>query len=159
MISQASWLSIVVSFSLALVLELIRLPVMLAELRPEWLVVTMIYWTLRAPLTMGMTAAFLVGLVLDVMGGAYLGINSLALCLVCYLAIGMHKRFKMFPMLQQAVFAFILVLGYLMVVYTFMGLLSQAEDVMSIFLSACASAFIWPILVVLYDRLSMALRL
>lgn len=159
MISQASWLSIVVSFSLALVLELIRLPVMLAELRPEWLVVTMIYWTLRAPFTMGMTAAFLVGLVLDVMGGGYLGINSLALCLVCYLAIGMHKRFKMFPMLQQAVFAFILVLGYLMVVYTFMGLLSQAEDVRSIFLSACASAFIWPILVVLYDRLSMALRL
>jgi rod shape-determining protein MreD len=159
MISQASWLAILFSFCIALVLELIRLPVAISEFRPEWLVLTMIYWTLRSPMTMGLGAAFFVGIILDVMAGTYLGINSLALCLVCYLAIGMHKRFKMFPIAQQAAVAFVLVLVHLVVVYTFSTLLSRAEDGWGIFLSACASAFFWPILVVLYDRLNMGLRL
>ncbi len=102
MISRPSLSAVIATFVVSLILELIRLPEMISMLRPEWLVLTVFFWTLRAPNLVGITVAFFVGLLLDVVSGSYLGVNALALCIVAYLAIGMHKRFKLYPLLQQS---------------------------------------------------------
>lgn len=158
MIYQPSIFAIVLTFVVSLLFELIHLPQMLSLYRPEWLVLTVFFWTLRAPTHVGIAVGFFVGLLLDVLSGVYFGINALALSIVSYLAVGMHKRFKLYPLLQQSFVAFAIVLVHLLIVNTFTSLLSRGEDASTLFMRAVLSAFVWPILVVVYDRISMALR-
>ncbi|KZX77267.1 hypothetical protein A3715_05640 [Oleiphilus sp. HI0009] len=158
MIYQPSMLAVVITFMLSVILELIYLPAMISLFRPEWLVMTVFFWTLRSPSTVGITVGFFIGLLLDVISGVYLGINALALSIVSYLAIGMHKRFKLYPLLQQSLVAFVVVIIHLLIVNTFTSLLSRAEAPSDLLLRAMFSGFLWPILVVVYDRISFALR-
>lgn len=158
MIYQPSVIAITVTFMVSVVLELIYLPTMLATLRPEWLVLTVFFWTLRSPGSVGIAVGFIVGLVLDVISGVYLGVNALALSIVSYLAIGMHKRFKLYPLLQQSLVAFAIVIIHLFISNIFVSLLSRGHDPAQLLVQAMVSGFVWPILVVIYDRLSMAMR-
>ena len=158
MIHQPGLLAVGLTFALSLVLELIRLPPMIASLRPEWLVLTVFFWTLRAPALVGIFVGFVVGLILDVMSGTYLGVNALALSIVAYLAIGMHKRFKLYPLLQQSLVASVVVVIHLLIMNTFVSLLDRGEAPTDLVLRAIVSGCFWPILVVIYDRISMALR-
>lgn len=158
MIYQPSVIAITVTFMVSIVLELIYLPTMLATLRPEWLVLTVFFWTLRSPGSVGIAVGFVVGLVLDVISGVYLGVNALALSIVSYLAIGMHKRFKLYPLLQQSLVAFVIVIIHLFISNIFVSLLSRGHDPGQLLVQAMVSGFVWPILVVIYDRLSMAMR-
>ena len=158
MIYQPSFIAITVTFMISLVLELIFLPPMMANLRPEWLVLTVFFWTLRSPSSVGIAVGFLIGLLLDVVSGVYLGVNALALSIVAYLAIGMHKRFKLYPLLQQSFVAFVIVLIHLLISNTFTSLLSRGQAPSQLLVQAIVSGFFWPILVVIYDRVSMALR-
>ena len=153
-----SWLAVIVSFFVAMVLELVSLPDLVVILRPEWLVLTVIYWVLRHPEKMGVAAGFLTGLAMDVMSGSYFGIHSLALSLVCYLVLGMHQRLKMFPVIQQSAVIFFITGIHLMIVYTMRSLLSVADGGLEYLWQALVSAFVWPFVVVLYDRLVFALR-
>jgi len=153
-----SWLAVAISFFVAAVLELVSLPDMLVVLRPEWLVLTVIYWLLRHPEKVGIAIGFGTGLAMDVMSGSYFGIHALALSLVCYLVLGMHKRLKMFPVIQQSAVIFFITGIHLMIVYTMRSLLSVADSGLEYLWQALVSAFVWPFVVVLYDRLVFALR-
>jgi len=158
MIYQPSIFAIVVTFAISLTFELVRLPDMLSLLRPEWLVLTVFFWTLRSPSMVGIAVGFSVGLLLDVVSGVYLGINALALSIVSYLAVGMHKRFKLYPLMQQSFVAFVVVLIHLLIVNTFTSLLSRGEAPVDLLLRSIFSGLVWPIVVVVYDRLNIALR-
>ena len=55
---------------IALILMLIPLPEWAHSLRPEWLVLVLIYWTMALPHRVGIGTAFCCGLLLDVLRGA-----------------------------------------------------------------------------------------
>ncbi len=131
---------------------------MLAFLRPEWLVLTLIYWLLRHPEKIGIMTGVCIGLMMDVLSGSYLGVHILSLSLICYLVLTMHKRLKMFPLIQQSVVVFFIVSIQLMVVYTLRSVLGVSDMGLSYLWQALASAFFWPMVVILSDRLAFALR-
>lgn len=153
-----SWLAVILSFVIAAVLELVSMPGFLDAYRPEWLVLTVVYWLIRHPEKMGIVAGFITGLAMDVMSGSYFGIHSLALSLVCYLVLGMHRRLKMFPVIQQSMVMFFIAGIHLMIVYTMRSLLSVADNGLEYMWQAFVSALVWPLILVLYDRLVFALR-
>lgn len=153
-----SWLAVLVSFVIAMVLELVVLPDRVLFLRPEWLTITLVYWMLRRPDKVGIAFGFGTGIVMDVMSGTYFGIHALALSLVSYLVLGMHKRLKMFPILQQAAIIFVVTGIQLMIVYTLRSVLSVADNGLEYLWHALMSAIVWPFVVVLYDRLAFSLR-
>lgn len=153
-----SWLAVFISFLFAAVLELIVLPDMVAFLRPEWLVLTLIYWLLRYPGEIGIATGAIIGLVLDVLSGSYLGIHMLAASLICYLILSMHNRLKMFPVLQQSIVIFFIVGVHLMIVFTLRSALSVNDGGLRYLWQAFSSAVVWPVVLILYDRLVFALR-
>jgi len=157
-INRLSWLAVFLSFLFAAILELNLLPEIVAFLRPEWLVLTLIYWLLRHPEKVGIMMGLLIGLVMDVLSGSYLGIHMLSLSLICYLVLSMHKRLKMFPLGQQCVVVFFIVGIQLMVVYTLRSILGVSDVGLTYLWQALSSAFFWPMIVILTDRLAFALR-
>lgn len=155
---HVSYPVIIVSFLVAAIFELIELPGAIAHLRPEWLVLTLLYWLLRHPEKVGLATACVIGILMDVMLGTYLGVHMLSMSIIAYLVLTMHQRLKMFPMAQQAIIIFLVVGIQLMVVHTLKTQLSVAESGLSYLWQAFTSALVWPFVVILYDRLVFAFR-
>ena len=151
--ARFSWLAVLVSFLAAAILEVLGLPDILLKFRPEWLVITLIYWQLRYPDKIGISTAILLGLMMDVISGMTFGTHVLA-----YSVLSVHQRLKMFPVIQQSVIVFFLVGIQLMVVYLLSMALQGSQSGLSYLWLAFTSAIAWPLVLILTDRLALSLR-
>jgi len=101
---------VIASLGIALTLTVLPMPHWAAELRPQWVALTLIYWSLTQPERIGVFWAFGTGLLLDVISGTVLGQNAFTLSAVAYLAIELHQRIRIFPLWQQALSVWVLLL-------------------------------------------------
>jgi rod shape-determining protein MreD len=156
--SRVSWLAVVLSFAGASVLELLVMPQSLLSFRPEWVVLTLIYWLIRHPEKIGLLTAFIVGLLMDVISSSYMGVHVISCCIISYLILTMHQRLKMFPVVQQSLVIFFVVSILLVIVMTIRSSLGGIDSSMSYLGAALSSALVWPFVVIITDRLVFALR-
>lgn len=133
----------VISLVLAVMLYATPLPTMIGFGRPEWVGLVMIYWAVFTPTRMGPGVAWVIGLVLDVLHGALLGKNALAMLVLVFLAQRLHKRLKMFPAIQQAGIVFILIGLQLLLLHWIDSLLGNPVRTMWFLLPAATSALFW----------------
>lgn len=156
--ARFSWLAVFVSFLAAAILEVLMLPDILLKFRPEWVVITLIYWLLRHPDQIGISSAIVLGLMMDVISGMTFGVHVLAYSVMTYLVLSMHQRLKMFPVIQQSVIVFFFVGIQLMIVYLLSMALQGSQSGLSYLWLAFTSALAWPLVLILTDRLSLSLR-
>ncbi len=95
-------LAIVLSFAAALLLTIVPLADALRPLRPDWVGLTLIYWTLMLPDRVSVGTGWLVGLLLDVLTGSLLGEHAFGLAVVAFLCVRLHQRIRVYPLWQQA---------------------------------------------------------
>lgn len=107
---SGAWL-IALSFLLALAFSSMPLPPRIELLQPNWVCLALIYWSLNMPRRVGMGAAWTLGLLLDVSRGALLGQHALALTVVTFITLKMHRRLRLYPLWRQS----LAVLGLLFV--------------------------------------------
>jgi rod shape-determining protein MreD len=100
------------SFFIALLLNSVPLTPVLALFYPLWLPLVLIYWVMVLPEHVHLTLAWMLGLIVDVLHGNYLGEHSLLLCIIAFLAYRFHLRFRMFPLPQQVLFVLVLLSIY-----------------------------------------------
>ncbi|GMR03644.1 MAG: rod shape-determining protein MreD [Gammaproteobacteria bacterium] len=144
-----SRVTIAVTFIVALILNVIPVPVWAEQFRPDWAALILIYWCLATPTRVGVGSGWMVGLALDVLYGSLLGQNALAKALVAYLAVKFHLQLRMFPRWQQAVSVLILLAINQLVVVWIRGVIGQAPDSFSYWLSSIIGMLIWPWLFVI----------
>lgn len=70
---------------------------------PDMLVVALAFWSVHQPLRIGVGAAFVFGLAMDVQQGALLGQHALAYTVLGFFAVFMHRRLLWFDVPTQAV--------------------------------------------------------
>jgi rod shape-determining protein MreD len=70
--------------------------------RPDLLLLMLIYWCMHEPRSVGAASAFVGGLIMDVAESAILGQNALTYSLAAYLAISMRLRVLRFGFWAQA---------------------------------------------------------
>ena len=68
---------------------------------PDFVAVVLVFWNVHEPRRVGVGVAFLLGLLMDVHGGAVLGQHALAYTLLSFLAITMQRRLSGFSALSQ----------------------------------------------------------
>jgi rod shape-determining protein MreD len=90
------WFSLIGAFLLNM-LPLGRVPWM-----PDFLAIALVFWATHQPLRVGVGAAFVFGLMMDVHQGALLGQHALAYTLLGFLAVALHRRLLWFPVPSQA---------------------------------------------------------
>jgi rod shape-determining protein MreD len=134
------WLSL----ALALLLSVATLPTFMEVGRPLWLALILTYWVLALPHRVGMTTAWCVGLLADVLNGALLGQNALILTLVTFLVLSLHQRLRMFPMWQQSM-VLLVVFGLAQLVQLWLNALTGSRPpTLAFVLPALVSALLWP---------------
>ena len=141
---------------LALLLQLLPLPSVLAWLRPSFAVLTVLFWSMAAPRAGGFLLAFATGLALDVFKGAVLGQHALAFALIVYVAIRYHLQLRNKPLVEQALFVGVMMLVFEAVIWAIDGWSGHAMNSPERWVHVATSAAIFPLIVALLDRYAVA---
>ena len=144
MLNTHNWLIIPLSIVVALMLTLLPMPDWAVWMRPAWVLMVIIYWCMDVPYRVNVGVAWFVGIFLDVLNGTLLGEHALALTVVAYVVVRMHSRLRMFPMLQQGVSVFLLVLLYQLILYCVQGFIGELPHEWLYWSSAFTSLLLWP---------------
>jgi rod shape-determining protein MreD len=148
---RGTWL-VSATLVVALFLTILPLPAMAEDLRPQWVAMTLIFWALALPERVGVFWAFGVGLVLDVATGTLLGHHALGLSVVAYVAVELHARVRIFPLWQQALFVWVLLILERLLALWVLGATGQPMPSLSYWGSTFVGLLLWPWLyVVLRD--------
>lgn len=70
--------------------------------RPDFVVLVLLYWCVDQPRKIGFGVAWLLGLLMDVSDGSLLGQHALAYTIVAYAGIALHRRVQRFSITPQA---------------------------------------------------------
>jgi rod shape-determining protein MreD len=128
----------------ALILTVLPLPVWLDALRPAFLVLTVLYWSINTPRAGGIGLGFACGLMLDVFQGPVLGEHALALSIVGYIAVREHQRIRSKPAFQQSLLVFAALLFYEFVVFAIDGWTGHPVTSPLRWVHCLTGAIIWP---------------
>lgn len=118
-------------------------------LRPAWVLLVLIYWSMMTPYRVSVGVAWLMGLVVDLLNGSLLGEHALAFTIVIYFVTRMHIRIRMYPLLQQGLSVLIFVLFYQFIIYCIQGFVGELPGSHLYWLSSVTSMLLWPWLFVL----------
>jgi rod shape-determining protein MreD len=92
--------------SLLLALLVNMVPLGRTPWMPDFLALVLVFWSVHQPLRVGIGAAFVFGLAMDVHQAALLGQHALAYTALTFFAITIHRRLLWFTVPSQAVQVF-----------------------------------------------------
>ena len=148
------WGSIVLSY----LLQLMPLPQVLLPFKPYWLALILVYWALETPERVGLGRAFILGLIGDALIGDLLGEQALRLCILCFIILRFRSRLRFFPMWQQALAVFALLVNDRIVLLMVRAVAGEAAPSAGFWLAPLTGALAWPWLFLLFDDLRARLR-
>ncbi len=140
------------SFVIAIMLTAMPLPDWATNWRPAWVPIVLIYWCMAVPDRVGVSVAWMLGLILDVMQSNILGQNALGLVLIAFITLQSYQRMRVFPLAQQAVLVcFYLLLYELIMLWIMISIGTNTQD-WTYWMPAITSMLIWPwLFIVLRD--------
>lgn len=138
--NQTAILTIIAAFMLAIM----PLPGWAIELRPDWVTLVLIYWAMALPERIGVTIAWLAGLMLDVSHGSVMGQHALGLVVVIWIVNMQHQRLRVSSLLQQAIIVFFLLFLKQLLVLWVNGIMGRSPDSWLYFMPSLTSAMLWP---------------
>jgi rod shape-determining protein MreD len=141
--SQRLWV-VWLTLGVALLLSVCAMPGFMEVGRPLWLALVLTYWVLVQPHRVGMTTAWCLGLLADVLNGTLLGQNALILTVITFLVLSMHQRLRMFPVWQQGS-VLLVIFGLAQLLQLWLNALGGSRPPTLMFvLPALVSALLWP---------------
>ena len=150
--------AVLISLAVAALLMLLPMPNWLDALRPYWVALVLIYWTLETQDLVSLGLAFITGLVLDLLTDSLLGLHALSLVILVYLALRFKARFRFFPPWQQALSVLALLINDRIIVLWVISLSGEPVPSLAFWLPPIIGTVLWPWLFVMLDRYRGAMR-
>jgi rod shape-determining protein MreD len=152
MIQRDHYSPVVISLVAAMLLTVIPLPLVLVPMRPYWVALVLIFWCMETQDMISLGSAFLVGLVLDLLGGSLLGMHALGLVVMVYLVKRFRARLRFFPPWQQGLSVLALLINDRIIVLWIISLKGDVLPPVSFWLEPLVSTLLWPWVFLLMDR-------
>jgi rod shape-determining protein MreD len=134
------------SFLIAIILALLPISGTSSWLRPAWVVLVTLYWTIALPARVDIGWAWIIGLLLDGLYGTLLGEHALAFVLTVYLAGLIRRQLLNFSLELQTVVILVLLLIYQVIIYLIQGFAGQVINSWFYWLASFISALLWPVI-------------
>ncbi|QIM66408.1 rod shape-determining protein MreD [Mannheimia granulomatis] len=152
-------LVLIAIFVVSFVLEIMPWPIGFQGLRPNWIVLVLIYWVLALPDKISVGTAFIAGIVWDLILGSILGIHALVLSIAIYFVAKYHLILRNLSLWLQS----LLVIAYIILIrcsiFIIEFLLHRAEFNSQELLGAVISGILWPWIFLLMRHIRRQLRL
>lgn len=142
----------------AVLLSLLPMPELIAPLKPYWVALVMIYWSLETRTMISLGLAFMVGLVLDILSGSLMGMHALSLVVMVFLVQRFRFRLRFFPPWQQAISVLGLLVNDRIILIWITALLGEPTPTWQYWLPPMIGLAVWPWLFLLLDSLRARVR-
>jgi len=129
-----------------LFISAVPLPHVLDLLRPDFLLLVVVWFAIMVPRAGGLAFAWGAGLALDAFRGQILGENALAFVAVAYLAHRFHLRLRMYPLTHQSLVVLSMLFIYQFLLFWIDGVAGHPLTDWARWLPAITGALIWPLL-------------
>jgi rod shape-determining protein MreD len=146
------------SILVAFLLQLMPLPLPLEPLKPYWIGLVLIYWTIETPERIGLGFAFLLGLAADVFVGELLGEQALRLLVLVFIVLRFRARLRFFPIWQQALAVLALLLNDRIVMLMARGFSGEPMPPTVFWFAPLVGMLVWPFVFLLFDDVRARLR-
>ncbi len=130
---------------IALILTVIPLPPWLDPARPNFLVLTVLYWSISSPRAGGLALGWFAGLMLDVFQGPVLGQHALALTLITYICVREHQKIRSKPAFQQSLIVFAALAIYEFIVFAIDGESGHPMTSPTRWIHTVTGGVVWPL--------------
>ena len=134
-----------ISFSLVAAFLLNLLPWGQTVGVPDFVALVLVFWAIHQPRMIGISIAFLMGVLMDVNQATLLGENALAYTLLSYFSIMIHRRVLWFPVGTQALHILPLLLLTQVVQLLVRLIVSGKFPHWYYFSESFVSALLWPL--------------
>ena len=152
-------LVILLSLAVSLMLMMLPLPDWAAIYRPDFVALTLIYWSLALPTRIGLWVAFVCGLFADVTTGALLGQHGLALVVILFINLNVHQRIRVMSLPHQALYVLALLLLDQTLVLMVEGMIGRRPPLSAYFGAPLIGMFLWPWIFLLLRHLRRRVHL
>jgi rod shape-determining protein MreD len=149
--SLVSWRRILGTLALAVLLEQMPWSGLALVLRPDFVLVGVLFWALHQPGRIGFGAAFFLGLLADFQDGAVFGQHAIAYVIGVYLVLFLRLRLLQFDPLRQAAQLFPILLAVQLTVLLVGWLSVNPPGGLAILVPVLGSTVLW-YLVALFMR-------
>ncbi|MFJ3055138.1 rod shape-determining protein MreD [Herbaspirillum sp. NPDC087042] len=112
---------------------------------PDFVALALVFWNIHQPRKVGISVAFMMGLLMDVNEATLLGENALAYTLLSYFAIMIHRRVLWFPLRTQALHVLPLMLLAQAVQLVVQLMVTGKSPDWFYFSESVVSALLWPV--------------
>jgi rod shape-determining protein MreD len=134
------WFSLLLAFGFNLV------PLGRTSAMPDMLALVLVFWNVHQPRRVGLTAAFVFGIFMDVHESAVLGQHAFAYTLLSFFAITIHRRLLWFDLLTQALHILPLFLAAHAVSLAVRMLVGGMFPGWSLMLAPVFESLLWPVI-------------
>ena len=138
-----SWRRILGSLSLAILLEQLPWSGWMLAIRPDFVLVGLLFWALHQPARIGFGTAFFLGLLADFQDGAVFGQHAIAYVIGVYLVLFLRLRLLQFDPIRQAGQLFPILLTLQLVVLLVGWLAVNPPAGLGILLPVASSTVLW----------------
>ena len=146
------------SLAASLLVLVVPVPGGLGPARPYLLAMLLCYWLLEAPDRIGLGVAFLAGLAADLVAGTLFGEQALRLVVLVFLVQRFRARLRFFPLWQQALAVFALLLNDRLVDQAIHAAAGDGWLPWATWLAPFVGFALWPWLFLLFDELRLRSR-
>lgn len=137
-------LRLMLGFTITLILSILPMPELIADFRPPWVLLLVLYIEYFLPGNFNQTTLVFVGLMLDVLLATVIGEHAFALLLVTWIATSKSRRFQFFSMMQQIFFIGFFCLLYQTIISLISAVLGFNYSLFMPLASAIVGMFLWP---------------
>ncbi len=144
---------IIASFVLALILTILPLPEWARPFRPAWHSLVLIYWCIATPQRVGVGIGWFLGLMIDVITNTLLGQHALELAITAFITTKLHRRLRVFPVWQQAIGVFLLLMLEEVLSIIVMGAIHRPTPALSYWAPPFIGMLLWPLVFIILRSL------
>jgi len=141
--TSGRWRRILGSLTLAVLVEQLPWSGLAMVLRPDFVLVALLFWVLHQPQRVGFGIAFFLGLVADFQDGAALGQHGIAYVVGVYLVLYLRLRLLQFDPFRQAAQLFPVLLAVQLVVLLGGWLAVNPPAGLTILMPVFGSTLLW----------------
>jgi rod shape-determining protein MreD len=136
-----------ISLLLALILQLLPWSGVWVQIKPDFVLLVLLYWMLRAPHLCNIGTAWSAGLMIDLINGDLFGQNALAYVLTAFIAVIYQKRLILFTVLQQSGYVFLLLFINQLTLLMLKLFMDSKQFSFLYFVSCLSSILLWHLVV------------
>ncbi|MHB1083862.1 MAG: rod shape-determining protein MreD [Thiobacillus sp.] len=151
-LASGNWRRILGTLGLAVLLEQLPWTGWALLMRPDFLLIGILFWVLHQPARIGFSVAFLLGLLADFQDGVVFGQHAIAYAIGVHLVLFLRLRLLQFDPLRQAAQLFPILLAVQLIVLLVGWLAVRPPAGLLILMTVLSSTVLW-YLIALFVRL------